>query len=124
MSATPRRILVGFDGSASAERALDQAAGLAGYGSTLTVIRVSPDGSQERDPILDRARERLLRRNVPADYIRRSGEAAAALVEAASELGADLLVVGRRATGERDDFSGSVSAAVLRLAGCDVLVVQ
>jgi nucleotide-binding universal stress UspA family protein len=61
---------------------------------------------------------------VPADYIRRSGEAAAALVEAASELGADLLVVGRRATGERDDFSGSVSAAVLRLAGCDVLVVQ
>jgi nucleotide-binding universal stress UspA family protein len=124
VSATARRILVGLDGSSSAERALDQAAGLAGYGSTLTVLRVSPDGGQERDPVLALARERLLRRNVPADYLRRSGEAAAELVEAARELGADLLVVGRRAAGEGEDFSGSVSAAVLRLAGCDVLVVQ
>jgi len=42
MAAQPRRIVVGFDGSDAAWRALDVAAGLTGYGSTLAVVSVEP----------------------------------------------------------------------------------
>ena len=40
----PKSIVVGFDGSQGARRALDAAAHLIGYGSTLTVVSVDPSG--------------------------------------------------------------------------------
>src|SRR5687768_488318 len=94
MAARPRRIMVGYDGSDAARRALGAAADLVGYGSTLSVVTVtSPDvGSW----VTGDARARLLQRHVEARYHETSGEPAEQLVEKATVLGADLVVVGRR----------------------------
>lgn len=124
MAAQPRKILVGFDGSEPAQRALDRAADLAGYGSTLTVVCVVSNGERFQAGPLDNAREHLVRRNVTATYLQPVGEAAAELVEAARTLDADVVVVGRRSRSLRRIVLGSVSDRVVREAPCDVLVVQ
>jgi len=120
--AQPKRVVVGFDGSQGARRALDAATDLIGYGSTLTVVSVASNGESTAPDLLAEARAWLLDRLVTATYIHRAGDAADELVTAATELDADLLVVGRRSDdGER--APGSVSAEVVRRAVCDVLVV-
>ena len=122
MAAQTRKIVVGYDGSEAAGRALDAAADLVGYGSTLAVVTVSagpPDPSAR-----DAARERLLRRQVDAHYHDLAGEPAEELVRKAEELDADLLVVGRRDRNPLRVLLGSVSSAVVRRASCDVLVVR
>jgi nucleotide-binding universal stress UspA family protein len=61
---------------------------------------------------------------VTATYVQRIGDPADEIVGAADELGADLVIVGRR--GGKDAARhepGSVSADVVRRAPCDVLVV-
>ena len=47
MSPLTHKFAVGYDGSDAAQRALDAAAGLAGYGSTLSVVAVSHRGDGE-----------------------------------------------------------------------------
>ena len=113
--------MVGYDGSDASTRALDAAADLMGYGSTLAVVTV-------RTRAVDRAtakaaREQLLGRRIEASYHEPAGEPAEQLVETAEQLGADLLVVGRRSRPLRT-LLGSVSARVVRRAPCDVLVVR
>ncbi|HET6623511.1 MAG TPA: universal stress protein [Gaiellaceae bacterium] len=125
MVVQPRRILVAFDGSEQAWRALDVAARMTGYGSTLTVVSVGRDGNGSVRGLLDEAHARLLGHRVPATYVERHGAPAAELVAAAGELGSDLVVIGRRAGGGTDEpLPGSVSAEVLREAPCDVLVIR
>ena len=122
MAAQPKRIIVGFDGTDGSLRALDAAVELLGYGSTLTVVTVDPEGRQDGD-VLAEARSLLLERLVTATYVRHIGVPADELVRAARELGADLVVVGRRAGSDAGAEPGSVSADVVRRAPCDVLVV-
>lgn len=127
MAAHAKSIVVGYDGSEAAQRALDRAADLVdGYGSTLAVVTVT--GRDEDDATtatLDDARERLLARHVTASYVEQVGEPADMLVEAATSRGADLLVVGRREQGALKRLVlGSVSTKVLHGAPCDVLVVR
>ncbi len=121
MAARPRRILVGFDGSEVSKRALDRAADLVGYGSSLAVVHVRGAGSPHDDAV-DSAREQLLQRQLTARYLEPCGEPATEIVAAAEEVGADLIVVGRRNVLRR--VLGSVSTAVVRSASCDVLVVR
>jgi nucleotide-binding universal stress UspA family protein len=67
MAAVAKRMMVGFDGSESACRALDRAADLAGYGSSVTVVTVSaPNGNGEGARLLREAGEQLAARLVPA----------------------------------------------------------
>jgi nucleotide-binding universal stress UspA family protein len=111
MAARIRRIVVGYDGSDESRRALDAAADLVGYGSTLAVVSVqesasSPSAARE-------ARTRLQERHVQAVYHERAGEPTEQLVEAAVRSGADLVVVGR-----------SAGPQALEQAPCDVLVVR
>ena len=122
MAAQPKSIVVGFDGSQGAWRALEEAAHLTGYGSTLTVVSVVPSAGPTEPAVLDQARAWLLDRLVTATYVHRVGDAADELVAAASELDADLLVVGRRSE-DGEPAPGSVSAEVVLRAVCDVLVV-
>jgi len=122
MAARSGRIVVGYDGSESSRRALDAAADLVGYGSTLSVVTIT-DGQVGSWATGD-ARARLLVRNVDARYHEATGEAAEQLVEKASELRADLVVVGRRSRGPLRSLLGSVSSRVVRQAPCDVLVVR
>ena len=121
VAARPRQILVGFDGSETSQRALDAAADLVGYGSSLAVVHVRRAGSPEDDTVV-RAREQLVQRQIPARYLETCGHPATEIVAAAEAVGADLVVVGRRNALRR--VLGSVSAAVVRRAPCDVLVVR
>jgi nucleotide-binding universal stress UspA family protein len=124
MAAQPRRIVVGFDGTEGARRALVGAAELAGYGSSLTVVTVARDGDRTGSEQLATAREILLDRLLTARYVQRIGDPASEIVSAASEFAADLVVVGRRDDREQPGGEpGSVSAEVVRRAPCDVLVV-
>ena len=111
--------MVGYDGSDASARALDVAASLAGYGSTLTVVTVQTDASD--DSAARSARQQLQQRLVQAGYHETTGEPAKQLLKQARELGADLLVVGRR---NGRPLLGSVSSKVVRRACCDVLVVR
>jgi nucleotide-binding universal stress UspA family protein len=123
MSARPRTILVGYDGSEAAQRALGAAADLTGYGSQLTVATVNT-GAGAAD-VAQTARELLHRRQVTARYLEPVGEPAEKLIETAAEIGADLVVVGRRSRNALKRLVlGSVSADVVRGADCDVLVVR
>jgi nucleotide-binding universal stress UspA family protein len=122
MAVRPRRILVGYDGSEAAGRALDAAADLVGYGSTLSVVTVH--NCELRRSVVAEARGHLRARHVEARYHEPSGEAADQLVEAARELEADLVVVGRRDRNPLRGLLGSVSWKVVRRAPCDVLVVR
>jgi nucleotide-binding universal stress UspA family protein len=125
VAARPKRIVLGFDGTEGSRRALAAATQLMGYGSTLTVVRVRAEGAppDESDP-LDTARELLLRRLLSARYVERVGDPGRELAAVAQDLKADVIVVGRRGPGQRNGAGqGSVSAAVVRRATCDVLVV-
>jgi nucleotide-binding universal stress UspA family protein len=124
MASRPQRIVVGFDGTEGARRALDAAAELMGYGSTMTVVRVRRDGPDDgRDP-LDTARDLLIERLITARYEQRVGDPADEIVGVARDIDADVIVVGRRGLKDRNGAGpGSVSADVVRRAGCDVLVV-
>ncbi|HWN22409.1 MAG TPA: universal stress protein [Gaiellaceae bacterium] len=122
MAVRPRRILVGYDGSEAAGRALDAAADLVGYGSTLAVVTVQT--GELRRSVVAEARGHLRGRHVQARYHETSGEPAEQLVEAARELEADLVVVGRRDRKSLRGLLGSVSWTVVRRAPCDVLVVR
>lgn len=119
MSARPRRIVVGFDGSEAAVRALDVAADLVGYGSSLAVLTVLA-GESDHSLTAD-AREQLQGRLVQAGYHEATGEPGAQLIEKADEFEADLIVVGR---GSGRPTLGSVSSEVVSRATCDVLVVR
>lgn len=125
MAARARNILVGYDGSEAARRALDAAADLVGYGSALSVVSVATRPEDRARKLLSEARSLLLRRHVTARYIEPVGEPAEMLMETARELDADLIVVGRR---DQNPFRrivlGSVSAKVVHRAPCDVLVVS
>ena len=111
--------MVGYDGSDASNRALDVAADLVGYGSTLAVVTVRTTASAPS--VEPGAREQLQGRLVQAGYHEATGEPATQLVKKARELDADLIVIGR---GSGRPVPGSVSSKVLGRADCDVLVVR
>ena len=139
MNATvAKRIVVGYDGSKAARRALERAAELAGYGTTVTVVSVAPsiytnglppladpDDVERAQRLLDDARAQLVARHVTVSTCDPVGDAAEQIVQTAEELGADLVVVGTHnghALGRL--VLGSTSTSVLHRAPCDVLVVR
>jgi nucleotide-binding universal stress UspA family protein len=114
-------IVVGFDGSDGAKRALDRAADLVGYGTRLSVVHVVPPSAHANGSrLLDEARRRLNGRQVAAHTLERVGDPTAELIRASRELRAHLLVIG---DGKRST-EGSVGARLIREAPCDVLVVR
>jgi monovalent cation/proton antiporter MnhG/PhaG subunit len=138
----PLRVLVAHDGSGEADVAVRLVAGL-GWprGSAFRLIAVM-DG--DLTPITEAA---LAPEVVPAepvelasmraaaglladaglkhDQVVRSGQPAAAIVEEAEQLGADLVVVGSRGLGRvRSLLEGSVAADVVDRAPCPVLVAR
>ena len=136
--AVASRIVVGYDGSEPARRALDRAAELAGYGTTVTVVSVAPsvyaqgfppvadpDDSERARGLLAEARDHFTLRHVPVSTRQAIGEPAAMIVATADELGADLIVVGTRNGNALERIVlGSTSTKVLHNAHCDVLVVR
>lgn len=119
MAGRAQTIVVGFDGSGAAQRALDRAADLVGYGTTLAVVNVVPPSGRSNG-VLDEARLRLSLRHLAARTFERVGDPAAELIEAAHWLRADFLVIGDSVR----PSDGSVRARLIHEAPCDVLVVR
>lgn len=131
-------IVIGYDGSDAARRGLSRVGRLVPAATKIVVVAVTPQAGlpdTSPEPLIGQAfdAERLLAE--AADLISRpegttiecrtaSGDPAEVLVGIAREVGADLLVVGRRGS----DFVarvllGSVAQRVIQDARCDVLVV-
>jgi nucleotide-binding universal stress UspA family protein len=158
-----RTILVGYDGTDVADRALERTAELAQrFGSRVVVLTVGrsarilrPELAPERvgplmtgggmaalapeSPPLDieadldeaamrmleRARGALSARRIDADYISAVGDPAEALLNAADERDADLIVVGSREHGFIERLLGEgVDEKVARKTRRDVLLVH
>jgi nucleotide-binding universal stress UspA family protein len=133
------RIVVGFDGSEHAHRALERAADIAG-GATLAIVSaanvqrmmrgagispVDPADAEARSEALAEARKFVQERGVEAVFIEGHGNPADVIVQEAEESKADLIVVGARGlSATRRVFMGSVSTNVVHHAPCDVLVVR
>jgi nucleotide-binding universal stress UspA family protein len=134
-----RWIVVGYDGSAAAERALLRTADEAGDRDVVVIVTSTPrahsagaaaepllDGTADASELLAAAKATVTARSSVADVVvvAREGDPADELLEVARAAGADLLIVGRRGK----DFVartllGSVATRVIEHAPCDVLVV-
>ncbi len=146
-----KTIVVGYDDSEAARRALERAAELAeAFGARLVVTSVaeplpdiaapiSPapvvaplppvgaplDTSDARREELESARSLLAGRGVDADFVLGYGLAADAIVQLAEERDADLIVVGTHEPGFLERLlAGSVSEGVSRAARRDVMIVH
>lgn len=144
-----RSIIVGTDGSVTAERAVRQAAGLAAdEGARLVVVSAyqpstarSTSTEAERVPtdlrytltdrvqteeLAERGRMIAKKRGVAKVVVQAlEGDPAHVLLEAAEDFDADLIVVGSKGLTSHAHFIlGSVASSVAHHAPCDVLVAH
>jgi nucleotide-binding universal stress UspA family protein len=138
---TMHTIVIGYDDTPAAKRALDRASELArAFGSRLVVTSVAPvtssaaprsmgtdpsDTALEHRQELATARAHLSEQGLSAEYVEAVGHPADSIVAAAEQHGADLIVVGTREPGFMERLLGtSVSDSVSHRAHCDVLIVH
>lgn len=124
-------IVVAYDGSAPAARALARAAELARlYETTLVITSVTPVlvgdlTPPEPHPELLEVAAKARDEGVEVDVVQAIGEPAQAIVEVAELKGAGLIVVGTSEPSVIERVMGfSVSENVQRRAHCDVLIVH
>lgn len=136
-----RRILCPIDFSEASEHAAAHALALArAYKASITALHVHgrlfmsvPDLGEPEGPSPDRELERLKSEtaesfagsgDVPVDVLVEEGQPARHIVRRASELNADIIVMGTHgASGFEHLVLGSVTERVLRRASCPVLTV-
>lgn len=145
-----RTIVVGTDGSSTAERAVDVAgdlgrswgaavhvvsayrpvrsavlAGVGAMGGATAPVWLGDDERVAAEEVVRRAGQRLAQRGVTATAVARLGEPADALLALVEELSADLVVVGNRGmTGVRRYLLGSVADRVAHHSPCSVHIVH
>lgn len=137
-----KKILVGYDGSENAKRALSVALDLAKkYGAEITAASVAhaPDYAATRDEVdgsiedarrffergFKEVKELAEKEGVSLNTVVLVGHPGDALTHLAEKEGYDLIVVGARGlSGIKRYIMGSVSTHVVRLAHCPVLVVK
>jgi len=141
-------IVVGTDGSESAQEAVRQAVELAArLGATLRIVsayepvpagrlreeatQVPPDlqwminPREDVDATLRSAAEAAREGGIEAETYARQGDPADAILDVAEEQGADLIVVGNKGmTGARRFLLGSVPNRVSHHAPCSVLIIR
>ena len=134
-------IVVGIDGSETADIALGKAIDLARLaGATLHVVTAyepaparvtgAPAGEFSAQPdfkadaVLQRALDRTRGEDIEVQEHAPKGSAADALVATAKEQGADLIVIGSVGMQGARRVLGSVANKVSHQAPCDVLIVQ
>ncbi len=134
-------IIVGYDETDPARRALDRAVQLArAFDAKLVVTSVAPtmlgvgrsagaidptDTPTDHRHQLAHARELLVQLGMDAELVPALGEPAHTIVELAEDRDADLIVVGTREPSVLARLLGqSVSSSVARQTHCDVLIVH
>jgi nucleotide-binding universal stress UspA family protein len=143
-------IVVGYDGSDPAQKALDRAIQEAQSDrAQLLVVAVAemplnPEGPQnfgtlddtparmiplvepgELEPVLAQAKEQIDAAGLTGEYMWAAGEPASAIVGAARDRGAELIVVGSHHHGLLARVLGpDVGTQVKRDAGCDVILAD
>ena len=143
-------IVVGYDDKDPAKRALDRAIAEAKERHahlvvvTVAEMLLNPEGPQsfgtlddsparmiplvvppELEPVIAHARERVAAEGLTADFTWAAGDAAGAIVGAAQDHSATLVVIGTHHHGFLARMLGTdVAAEVKRAAGCDVVVVE
>jgi len=124
----PLKILVAYDGSAHADKALSESIDIAEkFNGSIIVLRVAWDKSDDDSRrLLRSAEERLKKSDVGYDLrIERSQYAPRRIVRVAMDEGCDLITVGSRGLGASKAWVlGSVSGRVIEDAHCPVLVVK
>ena len=139
--ATEARVVVGYDGSDSARRAVARGVRIAGPRGQLILVTVEPkmpEDSIVAEPFVERddqpsqllAEAHAIAARTGATgatdvrTVAREGNPADEILEAARAADADLIVVGRRGKNFlARAILGSVAVRVVELARCDVLVV-
>jgi nucleotide-binding universal stress UspA family protein len=132
------KIVVGYDGSDHARRALERAADVANPGDEILVVGAvepklesgptsgahqDPSEAEHRRKNLEDAQAFLAERGYEAETAEAYGDPGSAIVDAAK--GADLIVVGSRGRNTLERLLlGSVSSKVVHRAEADVLVVR
>ena len=132
------KVVVGYDGSDAAKRALARAADLAGDHAEVVVVaaaeprtiagitegaHLDPSEVERRRQDLEEAKAFLSERAIEAATIEAQGDPGDVIVEAAKD--ADLAVVGSRGLNPLQRLLlGSVSSKVVHRAHCDVFVVR
>jgi len=138
-----RKILVGYDGSAGAERALEVACEMARtaeaelwavailehlpkYAASVGEIEeTTAQGEEYLRGILSGAQEIALRHGVGLQVDQIAGQAALSIVKYAKEQGFDLIVLGHSGhSGLWGSFLGTTADKAARHAHCSVLVVR
>ena len=117
------RILVAYDGTPSARRALHRASTMHREGDDLALVRVQ-EGDEDVSAQLEEARALLAERGIAATTITLVGSPARAICVKAERDGYDVIVVGRRNLRDAGQLLlGSVAARIVAGASCDVVVV-
>ncbi len=136
-----KKILLGYDASPEADRALERTAELAkAFDAEVTVLSVAPalapagrgvgpvdpvDPPEEHAAEAAQAARKLAELGVDAERVTALGPPARTIVDLATEREIDLIVVGTRDLNALERvLSGSVSDAVAHHAPCDVLIVR
>jgi nucleotide-binding universal stress UspA family protein len=136
-----QKIVLAYDESEAAKRALERAAQVAkALGSELIVTSVAPvminigrsagpgdptDPPEAHVEELNHARSYLEREGIQAEYLPAMGDPAQTIAEVAKQRGADLIVLGTHEPGLLGRMFGqSVTEAVAHRVHCDVLVVH
>jgi len=132
------KIVVGYDGSEAAKRALERATTIAGQSKRIVVVaaaesragagitegaHLDPSEVERRRRDLEDAKAYLSGRGIEAETIEAQGDPGDVVVETAQD--ADLAIVGSRGLNPLQRLlMGSVSSKVVHRAACDVLVVR
>jgi nucleotide-binding universal stress UspA family protein len=136
-----QKIVLGYDESDGAKRALERAAALAkAFGSELIVASVAPvvtsigrsagpidstDPPEAHIEELKHAKSYLEGEGLQADYLPGIGQPAETIAELAKERNADLVVLGTHEPSALGRLFGqSVSESVAHKVHCDVLIVH
>jgi nucleotide-binding universal stress UspA family protein len=119
-------IVVGTDGSDTANEAVRQAVELAkAVGAELLVVSAFVGPSEDAAPLLSDAAATAQAAGVPVQTFQRPGDPADAILDVAEERDADLIVVGNKGTsGARRFLLGSVPNRVSHYAPCSVLIIR
>mgnify|MGYP003507885534 CR=1 FL=1 len=137
------KILVAHDGSAHAGKALSEAGKLArALGATVKIVTVVPDLCltevsdsecklvteslySDAKNSMKKVTDDLETQGITAEIMIKDGHPAVKIIDAALEMGADLIVVGSHGKhGAKKFLLGSVSSKVVEHAPCHVLVIK